>query len=247
MKTVEWLLLALVGALAVLVLILAAMSRRTTEQSRGTGEYSVAEAVTMTQAGSGTACQSEFRFTLGRIDHTETLAFFINHHNVQVDVSGECVCTVTAADDRFATGGKLWVMVPLYETDSGQEVRVLLMPLYENYQAKPPEFLLDSELAVQNAALHQALPALILSLCVIFAGVLLIGLGLYHTARGMFSGRLYALGLMSISMGSRRIAYDRVTYLLLADQAVLIYTLSIISLMSAALCMLNSLHSTMPG
>lgn len=163
-------------------------------------------------------------------------------------MGGECVCTVTAADDRFATGGELWVMVPLYETDSGQEVCVLLTPLYENYQAKPPEFLLGSELAVQNAALHQALPALILSLCVIFAGVLLlIGPGLYHTARGMFSGRLYALGLMSISMGSWRIAYDRVTCLLLADQAVLIYTLSIISLMSAALCMLNSLHSTMPG
>lgn len=75
MKTVEWLLLALVGALVVLVLILAAMSRSTMEQSRGTGEYSVVEAVTMTQAGSGTACQSECRFTLGRIDHTETLAF----------------------------------------------------------------------------------------------------------------------------------------------------------------------------
>lgn len=75
--------------------------------------------MTAAQLSNGPACQSEFRFTLGQIDHAETLAFYVSHHNVQVNVGGECVCTVTAADGRFATGGNLWVMVPLYETDSG--------------------------------------------------------------------------------------------------------------------------------
>lgn len=57
----------------------------------------------------------------------------------------------------------------------------------------------------------------------------------------MTVGRLYALGSMAISAGIWRISYDRISYFLMPDKAVTIYTLSIISLMAVALSMLNSL------
>ncbi len=248
LRTAKGILMAAVGVLVTLVMILSFFSRNDVTESRSKGEYTVAGNVSSSHIGSGDNARDEYRFTLSEIEHAETLAFFVNHHDVKVYVGDECVYTVTASkDSSFATTGGTWIMIPLYEDDIGKEIRVIFTPLYKNYRTDDPEFLLGSEIAVHNFTLHRALPALILCLCVIFAGVLLICLAVYHNIKGDFYGRLYALGILAISAGLWRISYDRVAYILFENSEVFIYTLSIISLMTMALSMLNSIETNEKG
>lgn len=242
MKTLKKVLLALVGILLVPVLVLATFSRNDVVKARSDGGYDVVEDVTYTRTDEGKKCLCECSFTLQELTGHESLVFYINHHDVRVFVGGECVYTLTSRDDMFATSGGTWISVPLNTDDSGKEVRVLLTPTYDNYKEDNIEFLLGSEIAVHNATLHKSLPVMILSFCVIFSGILIICLALYHSIKGMSVDRLYALGIMAIAAGVWRITYDRMAYMLFENFSVLEYTLSIVSLMALALAMLNSLE-----
>lgn len=239
LKITKRVLICVAAILAVVVFVLTVLSSSTITKSRADGEFVLVEGVSEAQVGN----DREYRFTLGEIGHAETLAFFVNHHNVQVYVGDENVYTMTAQEnDAFLTAGGIWVTVPLYEDDVGKEVRVVLTPLYDNYNMETPDFMLGSEIAIHNATLHRALPVIILSFCVIFAGLLLIFLGVYHSVKGLFVVRLYALGFMAISAGMWRISYDRVIYMLFEKYSLAVYTISIISLMAMALSMLISLE-----
>lgn len=243
MKTAKGILFAAVGVLVAVVLILSAVSRNTVNEIRSDGEYAPIENAVFTNIGDETNVINECRFTLKKAEHCETLAFFVNHNEVEVYVADECVYTLTANQNGvFATVGGIWVMVPLYADDVGKEIRVVLTPTYDDYN-EPPELLLGSEIAIHNVALHRALPAVMLSMCVVFTGFLLVCLGAYHSIKGVSMNQLYALGLMAISAGIWRITYDRVAYFLLENNSVLVYTVSIISLMLMALSMLNSLEA----
>lgn len=242
MKVLKELLLFLVGILLVCVLILAGQSRNDTVATRSDDEYIVVENVTFTKDISPDIYQNECRFVLGETVHDGTLAFFINHHNIEVFIGDECVYTLTSKDDTFTTTGGTWVTVPLCEEDSGKEVRVILTPLYSSYIDKQPEFFVGSEVAVHNATFHSVLPSLFLCFCVIFSGVLVICLAVYHTFKGISVDRLYALGLIAISAGVWRITYDKMAYIMFEDLSVLIYTVSIVALMVMAISMLNCLE-----
>lgn len=240
LKSIQGILLIMLAVLVIGVIGLTLFSHSTVTQSRAEGDYRIVQNVTMKELDR----QREYRFMLESVDHAEILAFFLSHHEITVYVGDQCIYSLTAKkNDVFTTTGGVWVMLPLYESDEGKEVRVVLTALYNDYTAEP-EFLVGSEIAIHNVTLHQALPALILSLCVMFTGLLLICLAVYHSVKGVFSGRLYALGMLAISAGLWRIAYDRIAYLLLPHNTVLVYTASIISIMGVALSMLNSLQTS---
>lgn len=243
-KKIKWFLCAIVGLLALWVLILAGMSHDYIAASRDKGTYTVVRDVTTARNADNS---TEYRFGIGRVLHAETLGFYTSHHAVQVYINDACLYSLTASDDMFDTVGGTWVMIPLYGEDAGCEVRVVLKPLYKNYRTKTPEFMIGSEIALHNATLHRALPTLGLGLCVMFVGFVLIGLAIYHSVKGIATGRLYGLGFMALSAGLWRITYDRAAYLLVEEHTVLVYTVSIISLMAVALSMLNVLGTDEKG
>lgn len=244
LRLLQYGLTAVVAVALAVVLILAYQSPNDITRSRVEGDYTIVTDVETEEICEGDTVQNRFRFVLSEIGHAETLAFFVNHHEVTVSIGGECVYRLDASqEDVFATNGAAWVMIPLYESDAGKEVCVTLTPLYRNYRVTEREFLVGSEIAVHNVTLHRAMPVLVLSLCVIFAGVLLLCLAIYHTVKGMPTGRLYTLAMMVISAGFWRLLYDRVACLLFPNRSVLIYTLSILSLMAVAFSMLNSIEA----
>lgn len=242
LKTAKSVLLTAATVLTMLVLVLSLFSRNIVTKYRSDFDYVKIENVQVTAVKNGSTFQNECRFTPEKIGYAETLAFFINHNDIQVFVGEECVYTSVGANDAFTTSGGTWVMIPLYTSDTGKEIKVILIPHYSNYTDKIPTFMLGSEIAVHNATLHRSMPALVLCLCVIFAGFLLLCLAVYHSAKGMTFSRLYALSIMAISTGIWRISYDKVAYIFFENYSVFIYTISIISLMFMALSMLNSLE-----
>lgn len=244
---IEKILFAVFAILLVAVLLLSGMAHNNVNKSRPDGDYIVVENAVyerVEKADAPIGIVNEYRFTLGEIGHADMLVFYINHYNIEVYLADECVYSVTTSDDSIRTPGGVWTMLPLYAYDTGKEVRVVLSPLYRNYQDKVPEFLLGSELAIYKAAFYKALPELMLSLCVLLAGLLLLCLAIYHSIKRNSVSLLYAIGLLTVSAGLWRFTYERFTYLLFANHPVLIYTLSVVSLMLIALSMLNGVELT---
>lgn len=237
LQKAQRIMLSIVGVLIIGVLILSLFCQNIVMKTRSAGDYMAVQNVVTTQLDG----KIEYRFKIEKIEHSETMAFYVNHHEVEVYLGNECVYSINASQmGIFATVGGTWVSLPLYDDDCGKEVRVVLTPVYDDYSSSTPEFLLGSEIALHNVTLHRALPALVLCLSVMFAGFFVICLAAYHNAKGMFSGRLYALGMMALSVGAWRLTYDRAIYLLLPDKAVTLYTLSIVSMMGLALSMLSA-------
>lgn len=246
---IEKTMISAVGILMAAVLILAATASNGVYKGRQDGNYRLLENAVCTQiqkADAPTGMVRQYRFRLEQIHRADMLAFYLNHHNIEVFLDGECVYSVSASGRIFRTTGGIWTMIPLDESDSGKEVQILLSPLYSTYQDEEPDIFIGSELEIYRAAFTKALPELILSLCVALAGLFLLCLAGYHTIKHSAVPQLYAVGLLSLFAGIWRFSYGQFAYLLFEKHSILIYNLSVISLMVIALAMLGCLEVQKP-
>ena len=244
---IETAVFAAAGILLAVLLILSATAHSTVNHIGPDGDFAVIGDVSykkLEKEDTPTGMVNEYRFTLGEIGHANTLAFFINHHYVEIYLANECVYSLTASVGSIRTPGGFWPMIPLHEKDAGKEARVVLIPLYSDYQDKTPEFLLGSELAIYKAYFYQALPEMVLSLCVVLAGLFLLCLAVYNSVKRDSVFRLYALSMLAVFTGLWRFTYGRFAYLLFENHTVLVYYISVISLMLVALAMLNCVELT---
>lgn len=235
----------LLAALMIAVLFLSAEAHNIETKSRDDGKYIQIEDVELKKmkcADAPIGIVSEYRFMLGRMDYADMLAFYMNHNNIEVYLAEECVYRLEASEDSIQTTGGVWVMLPLYESDAGKEVRVVLKPLYADYQDKVPEFLVGDKLVIYKTVFNQVLPTILLGFVTMLVGIFLICLAGYHSIKSEPVDRLYAIGLLAVSAGTWRFSYERGAYLLLEGQGVFVFTLSVISLMGVALTMLYSVR-----
>lgn len=239
---IEKVLLPIVTIMMTIVLFLSLISNSLLEKNRSDGSFEVVENISFHQIESveaPTGVIYEYSFTLDRINHSDALAFYINHHYIEVYIGDTCVYHLVGNSDTFRTTGGVWAMIPLYKEDMGKTIRIELYPVYQDYQDKDVQFIVGSELAIYEDAFLEALPELTLSFCVILTGCFLILLAIYHTIKNYIVPRLFTVGCLSLSAGIWRLSYGRFIYLVLREQGILIYTISIISLMILALSMLN--------
>lgn len=236
-------LFSLIGVLLIAVLTLSMFAHNTVVLGTEEEKYTVVENVVHERIESETApigVIDEFRFTIGELGHDETLSFVFYHQNAEVYLADECVYSLKAEEGLVRTPGGIRAMIPLYEENAGKEVRVILIPLYRNYQDKTPSFWIGSALAMYQEEMYGALPEMMLCLCVMFAGLILLCLAFYHTLRHTSINRLYTIGVMAVSAGVWRFSYSNFVYMLFPEHTAFIYTLSVVSLMMIALCMLNA-------
>lgn len=235
-------LLLAAGGLLLLVLYMAAGTHNSITQNSTRNGYEVVAAESFGQmeredAPIGTVYW--YRFALKEIRNSDSLMFYINHHAVSVWLDGECVYSMKPSGQNISTGGGIWVQLPLAAEDMGKTVCVVLAPVYSDYQNQVPEFMVGSEMAICQSIFYQALPEVVMSLCVVLAGIFLLGLAIYHSIKKDVVPRLYAIGMLSVSAGVWRFTYEEFAYLIFQEQSVFLYTLSIISLMVIALSMLH--------
>lgn len=241
LKRIEKTILSLLILSTVIVLVQANFAKNHVIQKRTEGDYKIIESETFCQIkddNAPTGVRDEYSFILGTIEESSSLIFYISHYNVEVSVGEELVYLMEKSEDTIQTSGNVWVMVPLQKSDMGKEIRVILSPLYTDYQ-KNPVFILGTESAIYNSLFYRAIPALILSGGTILSGIFLLCVAIYQRTKKKEVYRLYAIGTLAISAGMWRFTYDWFSYILLKNQSVLLYTISVISLMFVAVSMLN--------
>ena len=240
---IEKILFAVIGVLLIAVLAISLFSYNVLNWSHDKREYTVLENYSYEKIESATSpagVVNEFRFEIPELDHDQTFSFFFNHQNAKVYLDGVCVYSLESDGGLVRTPGCVRPMIPIYMEDSGKELLVVLEPVYKSYQDEIPSFWLGSALAIYQEELYHGLPEVVCSFAVILVGVLLLFIAVYYTVTGANINRLYAISLMTISAGTWRLTYGNLLYVLFEKHSAFIFTLSVISLMMIALCMLNS-------
>lgn len=242
---VRGVLFALFVLLTALLFIFAAVCHTSVFKGRSDGKYFIVQNVNrkcLEKEDAPIGLVNEFSFSVNSIRQGDSLSFYINHNLVKVSLDSRCVYSHKTTDSEIKTCGGTWVHIPLSDSDNGKEFIVELYPVYSNYTDEVPEFLIGAESAVYSTVFSEALPELLLSLCVSLAGVFLLSIAVYYGTKGDFMLRLFALGCLSLFTGIWRFTYGRFAYLILGHYSVFVYTLSIVSLMVIALAMLNCIE-----
>lgn len=243
-KKVEAVLFIIIGVLALVTLIVSATARNIVETSREKGDYYIVvnACYEVPSESASTDKLVECSFILNGTDGSDSLIFYIAHYNVEVYIDGVLVQKTTKNSKLFSTSGGVWTIVPLKDEDCGKDALIVLEPLYEGYDYGEIDFYIGSEAAICAAVFAEAVPEIMMSICVALIGLLLLGSAIYYSVKSSLPSRLYAISLLAIFSGIWRLSYGRFIYILFREQAVFIYTLSIISLMLIALAMLNCIR-----
>lgn len=185
----------------------------------------------------------EYHFVLEEsIAHDTTLAFYQSHHYVEVFLEGEKIYSLYPADEvsRIKTTGSSWVMVPIYTSDAGREVTVRLTPVYEHYKDVSMEFMLGSAMHIFTEQLKNSLPELLVSLIVIFTGILLLCFAGYNALKKrQILGGMCGLAMLAISSGLWRVFDTKLSPFMGEGKPIVIYYISVLMLM---LCVIATLR-----
>lgn len=174
--------------------------------------------------------QKEYIFTLDdTIPHDTCLAFYTVHQYVTVYLNGEEIYNLRPKDShRFTkTVGSNWVMIPLYVTDSGKKVKVVITPAYESFRNREVTFLIGSPLAIYRNRLAKDLPQIILGGIAILMGVLFLCVGGYNYIKRRSGKRITILGIFSVMLGLWKLTDTWFTPFMDNDQPVLFYYITI--------------------
>lgn len=186
----------------------------------------------------------EFRFRLEEVmEYDTTLVFQFSHQNVEVYLDQEKVYSLQRGKGLYIlkTPGENCVMIPLYREDVGKEVRVLLTPVYKNYQDQKITFFEGSKLAIYKEKMRQSFPELFLSLIDILVGMILLYCGVYLSMKKVNTERMYALAMVAISLGLWNFTQTEFSPFLFAEKTVFLYYVSLVMLMVAVVPLIKSM------
>ena len=223
-------------AILALVILLVTISR--TEDvsitgTRSTSGFAAIDDVTeteITREDAPIGIQKEYTFTLGgAIRHDTSLAFYIVHQYVTVYLDGKEIYSLKpSGSHRFTkTVGSNWVMIPLYATDSGKEVKVDITPVYKSFRDRKVTFIIGSPLAIYRSRLAKDLPQIILGGIAILMGVVFVCVAVYSFIKKRPGKRIAVLGIFSVMLGLWRLTDTRFTPFMDNEQPVLIYYITI--------------------
>ena len=118
--------------------------------------------------------RTEYRWTLGSIDGGDTtLAFYLVHQYAEVYIDDTLIFRLLPQEtNRIGKSiSSNWGLIPLYPSDSGKEIRVIITPVYESFRDRTVEFQIGSTYKLLLSQLSHDLPQLLLSFLCIFAGL----------------------------------------------------------------------------
>lgn len=191
----------------------------------------------------------EYRMHLGEdLDRDGCLSFYTVHQYVEVYIGGELVSQWKPREGAFIkTVGSNWTMVPLYREDSGKEVLVRLMPVYESVRGRAVTFWVGPAINVYTQRLRQDLPQLIISGIALLMGGVFLVISLLPALRGKGGRQLIYLGIFAIWLGLWRLNDTRFSPFLMQEKPLLMFYTTLGGLMVGLLPLMLILEERLSG
>lgn len=189
----------------------------------------------------------EFCFRLdGPIEYDTCLTFYFSHQNVTVYLNDEKVYSLQTAEalSIIRTPGSNWAVIPLCREDIGKEVRVVMTPVYKDYQNEEIRFLIGSQIAIYRDTFLHSLPELALSMINILTGVILFVIAVCFSIQKQSGAGFYTLALLAVSLGLWNFTQTEFTPFFMKEKTVFLYYVSLTMLMLCVVPMIKSVKKT---
>ena len=136
-------------------------------------------------------------------DGGESLMFYTLHQNVEVYIDDELVYKMKPAENNTfgKTPGNTWNIIPIYGKDSGKEIKVVLIPVYESSVYIIPDFYFGSEIHIWLQIVHDNLLPFCLSLLAIIFGIIFIIFVACNYRNPKVDKSLMMMGMFSFNIG----------------------------------------------
>lgn len=173
---------------------------------------------------------TEFELQLDMdLTHEKDLVFYISHQWTEVYIGSECVYSFERSTELpfIKTPGSKWVRIPLYTTDEGKTVKIVMTPAYADHVKKELETFIGSALTVYRNQFRQTLPINLLSVLNILVGMLLLFATIYYRGVEKKDSELLPLGLLGITIGFWRLAHNDFSPFLMEEKDIFLYYLSV--------------------
>ena len=146
----------------------------------------------------------EYSFTVQeRTDRERCLIFYSAHQETVVYIDNKLVYSYRLSKKvPFGkTPGSSWHIIPVYKTDYKKEIRVEIIPAYENVADIVPDFYLGSKMSIFAAIMWQNLLQIFLSAAAIVSGILFLGFTIYNRKNTEVDKGLLVMGMFSVHVG----------------------------------------------
>ncbi|MGN0406582.1 MAG: GGDEF domain-containing protein [Bariatricus sp.] len=168
------------------------------------------------------------------------LAFYIVHQYAEVYIDDELVYSLFPKKSNVIgkTSANNYIVIPLYDTDVGKEVRVEIIPVYRSVLNRPVNFFIGSEHQIYLHRLKQDLPTLILCMTAIVVGVILIVLAFIQYHRKETQTNQIYLGMFSVIVGMWKITDTRFSPFLFSKNTLVLSYITLMMLVLAPVAMM---------
>lgn len=174
--------------------------------------------------------KKQYTWTINDIDKDENcFAFFVVHQYVEVYIDGKLIYSLKPKNENKIgkTTASNWVMVPIYPEDSGKELHINVIPVYESVRNKPIDFLLGSKMSICFSQLKQDMPQIILSLFAIGIGIAFSVISIIYRYKGQELNNVFYLGMISCCIGTWKLMDLRSASLLFSKNPLALSYISI--------------------
>lgn len=169
------------------------------------------------------------------------LLFNIAHHYIEVYFNDELAYKLTGAEtNRIGKNvSSNWCTVHVGQNHGGNELTVVLTPLFEAAISKTPEFLLGSDYAIAMELIPRELPMIVFSaLCILLGGFMVVVFLCFHFILKTETLGTVCLGFFSIFIGIWKLTDLRCITLIFPDHSMALGYISVGALFLTGLCLL---------
>lgn len=211
---------------------------------RNIDSYSVAECISAeevkrddTPLGKAT----EYIVRLPDIKHDTSLIFYNAHSMVEVYIGDDLIYSVKPSKDtaNIKTTGGVWNDIHLCHTDIDKTCKVVIIPIYENYEQDTPVFMIGSLYSVMMEEAQAVLPELIVTLIVLLVGLVALIAGIIFWLKTKIGMNFIAMGSLAVAISLWRFNYFPLIELLTGEKTVFVYYFSLLMLMVSMIPLLE--------
>lgn len=183
--------------------------------------------------------RKEYRWTLEDPgEDGATLCFYLVHQYGEVYLDGELIYSLMpqSANTIGKSIGSNWIIVPLYSSDTGKELRVIVTPVYESVRNRAVTFEIGSFQRLFESRLLTDLPILILSIfcCLLGLFIMVVQLVLLARKKARSLDMLY-LGSFTLLLGLWKVTDTRFSPFMFPEHTMLMGYLTIGALFLAGI------------